>query len=255
MNISLLQKTIIALLLALALLSCRDNLKLDTNNFNMSGKIREPFVKRLTKLNRPKATITLSSSGGLPNYAMQTVDSLKANQNSLIIFGECFSACAEYLLPVAKTVGFQDNPLVGFHWNAMMSEYLMRKKAEKDVEFCTFSDSEDLSKLQYDAGVNNEFWLKTFDKLGRYKYKIEYRANECPLRSMRFQNQMWLPTSNQLRELYQLEFTGPVCADDYEACKKKIDRRWKQGKRLMVGDIIYISKGQIKQKYLRGRRF
>jgi hypothetical protein len=209
----------------------------------VSGEINVSFTERLEKNNEQDIKLIVSSYGGLSSQAFLSAKNIIENQNTLVVTGLCISACAEYFLPSAKKVEFKNKPLVGFHWNAIMIEYLTKENAPRDVKNCNFSQSTKLNNLQRNMGVNNEFWKETISRLGWNKFIMHNRPNKCPNHSIEFEHQLWLPTSQQLREFYHLEFTGSVCADDPKCYEKRIDRTWRKGESFAVGDEVYVSKG------------
>jgi hypothetical protein len=220
----------------------------------MVGPLRERVRSEVLALKGEYKELIFISPGGLPSDALEIAEEIKKRQYKVVISQICLSACAEYILPVAKTLEFRypadkENvpnphaPLIGFHWNAMMIEYLMRENAKYDLEYCSFSDSKKLNELQRKSRVNNEFWKKVMVKLGRSDFTVDYRANECPWKIMKFENDFWFPTSKQLRNEYNLKFKGSVCADDYNSCTKVIDSLWPKGHRFVIGDRLYVSHG------------
>lgn len=211
----------------------------------MSGEIDKLLVDKLETQNQIHAEILIHSTGGNPDPSLRFAELIIKSKNSIVVNGDCISACAEYVLPAASSIEMRNDPLIGFHWNAMMIEELMRNTATKDVEYCEFRDSKKLRQLQKNMGVNHNFWKQVLLKLENKKYFVEYRPGRCPWKKMNFRNRLWFPTSRQLREDYNLSFEGAVCADDYDKCLKKIDRRWSAGRRFIIGNRPYVV-GEIK---------
>ncbi len=222
------------------------------NSYYLAGPLRERVKNSVLSLEDGYKELIFISPGGLPSDALEIANEIIDKKYKIIISQLCLSACAEYILPAAKSIEFRypapkENvptphaPLIGFHWNAMMIEHLMRENAEYGLEHCTFSDSKNLNALQLNAGVNNEFWKEVLVKLGRSDFTVDYRANECPWKIMEFENDFWFPTSKQLRKMYKLKFKGSVCADDYESCTQAIDSLWPKGHRFVIGDRVYVS--------------
>ncbi len=231
-------KIAISILACLALASCNQTSK---NKIYVKGRIDERFVARLLSQNTYGATIFLSSRGGLSRQAVLIAQNLRDNQNTLVISGDCISACAEYLLPAAKKVHLQKGARVGFHWNAMMIRHLYEKHATQNLEFCSEDDAKQLYRIQSEAGVNTNFWQETLKRLGNYVFTLSYSLNRCPAKIMEFENTLWYPTSQQLRELYGLIFTGSVCADDFKSCAQWIDRNKEKGSGYVIGDTVYVA--------------
>lgn len=187
--------------------------------------------------------VKLNSGGGLPQDALKISDIMLRNKTGVIINRACLSACAETILPSATIVEFQNTPIIGFHWNSTMNFDMLRRYGG-DLRLCDLTTVERQKSLLSTKGMNVDFWKETEKRLVLEHYEIVPRGYACPWKRREFKNHMWLPTSEQLRNLWGLEFKGSVCADDFQRCTWKIDRRWKKGTRIVVGDEVYISRGQ-----------
>ena len=111
-----------------------------------------------------------------------------------------------------------------------------------DVSNC-FSSLKQQTDTLSKKKLNYKFWRDVEKRLKLIKFQIT-DSSRCPGKIREFQNHMWLPTSTQLRELWGLQFDGSVCSDDYNRCTKRVDRRWRNGTRIVIGDEVYVSKGR-----------
>lgn len=230
---------IISLLLLFTAISGCSN----SNQLQLSGRIDEEMFNKFEKLNKPGKQIVLSSGGGETILSYKIARNIELNENIVVIKGECLSACAEDILAAAKGVIFKSEPLIGFHWNSYMNRAQMIRYGG-DVSLCT-SKGIDNQKYLYDLKkLNLDFWKEIERRLVLERFQVVPKTNACPWKHREFKNRMWLPTSDQLKNLWGLQFDGSVCADNIEYCQKKIDGRWKAGSRIVVGDEVYVSKGQ-----------
>jgi len=216
-------------------------------SYIIEGPLHDEFVQDIVSLGSRYDELIITSPGGYPSRAMIVVEEIIKRKYKISIYKLCVSACAEYLLPAGNVnakITFIENPIVGFHWSAMLTEHIMRENLQDNIDHCSFSDSKELIKLQERGGTNPNNWRETLKQLG-VDYS-EYRLDKdgCPEIKIKFENEYWLPTSKQLREVYLLDFEGGVCADNIDTCAKTIDGIWAKGSRIVVGDEVYVSKGR-----------
>ncbi len=229
---------IISGLAVLILLACSN--EPPVQNLYLRSRIDQDLLDYIQKLDAQKYDITIRSGGGETQAGLKLGHYLQTKHLTLRVRSLCLSACAEFLLPAAKKVIFQDRPMVGFHWSPLMNyhQYL-----EKDInmEYCQFSHKEQESLLK-NAGLNPDFWREVEKRLKLTKMSFVYKGKKCPWKIRTFENRFWLPDSNQLRNLWGLEFEGEVCADDPETCTAKIDKFWPAGTHIVIGNTGYVSK-------------
>lgn len=207
-----------------------------------SGEIGKQLFLHLEKNNASNKTLIIDSFGGNVSFANKIALNIHKNQNNIIVKSRCYSACAEDLLPAAKTINFQNSPLIGFHWNSFMNRSQMLRYGG-DVSLCS-NDSIEKQRYIYNLrGLNEDFWRETEKRLVLVSYEVVDKPNACPWKKRKFENIMWFPTSNQLRSLWGLEFTGSVCADDLKKCKIKVDRLMRKDMNVVIGDVTYSVKG------------
>lgn len=187
--------------------------------------------------------INVNSEGGITSEALKIGGLLELYSISIAIDKECLSNCAEILLPSAKRVVFLNDPLIGFHGNILSYQHYVTLLATENIEFCNWLYANAHRDLLKRKNMNALFWEEQFLRL-KPDVELVYPAEKCPRRTYNFENHMWLPTSDQLRLLFKLEFEGSVCADNPRLCKKRIDHKWKKGTRIVIGDEVYISKGK-----------
>ena len=194
------------------------------------GQINDITKVQVLNVNGQYEKLVFHSPGGYPSGSMVIADEIIKHKYVVDIDTLCVSACAEYILPAANAanaankdvgVNFINKPIIGFHWNAMMIEHEMRTGIKEGVQECDFSSSQQLKSLQVLGNVNPAFWKATLKKLGTSKFQYQEDGSRCPKIKMGFENEYWLPTSNQLSVQFKLNFNGEVCADDFDFCAKK----------------------------------
>jgi len=210
--------------------------------FELQGKITKHHFKEISRLEPNNIQLDITSAGGDTKYSLLIALYLSAKNLKITVKDHCLSACASILLPVSDDTHFIDKPLIGFHWSTIMNME-QQLKLSANLENCdlTFQEIEK-NNLEIN-NLNYNFWKETEDRLGLEKARlIPQGPNSCPLIHRKFTNEIWLPTSKQLRELWGLKFKGGVCADDYEACSTKINKLVKSGTHIVVGNKMYISR-------------
>lgn len=214
-----------------------------SNPIKLSGRIDSQMYQKLDPEKSANKDIIISSGGGETDYAFKIAQRIIENQNGIVVKDYCISACAEDILPAAKSISFRKRPIIGFHRNSFMNRAQMIRYGG-DVSNCSNKGIKNQQYLHELRGLNTEFWKETEKRLSLVSYQVVPKGKSCPWKRRKFRNYMWLPTSKQLRELWGLKFQGEVCADEIAFCRRRIDARWKKGTRIVLGDEIYISKGR-----------
>lgn len=182
------------------------------------------------------ATVTMTSRGGDAGYALDAAEIVERKGLTLRITSLCMSACAESLLPAAKKLILDQEAIIGFHGNSMV----YRELSGFDPGPCNAEVSRRHEALLKRKGMNVEFWKEQHKRLsfGKFQYLGDTGGvrPECPSVRMSMRARMWLPTSQQLRELYGLKFDGAICADSPECLQRRLGQVFRKGDVLIVGD-------------------
>lgn len=209
-------------------------------------ELEEPSYNEITQLilsaNKDNTPLVFNSKGGMTGFSLRIAKLLNLYQVSIKITRECTSGCAEILLPAAHSIYFENRPIIGYHGNILSYRYYVDNFAVRDTNKCGWRYAEETETLLEEKSLNQFFWKEQMKRLNP-DVTFNYQKFACPEMVDNFENYMWLPTSKQLKELYGLKFSGEVCADQLKSCSKRIDERWPKGKRIVVGDTVYISKG------------
>lgn len=209
---------------------------------HLSGKITTEFVAKLQGFDDMQV-VKISSSGGDPDYAELAAKIIQEKRLSFIVEGFCGSSCVEYLLPAAVKLQFSDKPILAVHQNpAIFDKYKNSNPDFLDRPLCYFEDNLDYY-FTLQAKKNNEFIIEraiteTISKLNVKDFILSDKGR-CVEVGLVFENQLWLPNSNQLRTILGLDFTGPVCADDFEDCSKSLNKVLPDNFSVVIGSKEY----------------
>lgn len=209
----------------------------------ITGAIDQQFIEILSAV-KSGDTISVSSTGGDPDFAEQAAQIIIDKNLSVVIKGICFSSCAEYLLPAATKVRFSGRPLIGFHQNPLMIKHFLKSNPEyENSKLCHFEDNlEFIENLHERELGRTDFWhdvlLMTEKERAGFK-----QLDDCVEVRFGFKHKMWLPSSEQLKSQYRLAFKGKVCADEHKCLRRNIDRIWDKGTRIVGREYDYISNG------------
>lgn len=211
----------------------------DGPNYAMISKINENLYKNVQNINLRNKTVAISSVGGNNYWAIKLAQKIEAEKISLNVHYDCTSACAEFLLPAANQVKFIDNPMIGFHWSPLMNmdQFLRFGGTQSGCE----SQREAYKYQKYifkKNELNPKFWMEVEKRLQLITY--DGTVDNCSTGKRKFLNKLWLPTSNQLKNLLRLNFEGGVCADDFKECRNKVNLLWPEGTRIVIGDKLHI---------------
>ncbi len=201
------------------------------------------ILEQLESSQLEKTPLKLSSRGGYTSSSLKVAMKIKANAIHMIVDNECTSNCAEILLPFADKITFEKQPIIGLHGNDFSYRHYVSELASKNRNFCNWSYSYQIENQLISKSMRTDFWKEQMKRL-KPSVEFKYDNQSCPWRLYNFENHMWLPTSQQLRKLWGLKFSGSVCADDFEKCTSRINQRWRKGTRIVIGDEVYVSKGR-----------
>ena len=126
-----------------------------------------------------------------------------------------------------------------------MSEYIVEQHYPDQATRCNMRSIAKTKALYQRIGYPTDIWKAQYAAL--VPSEPYFRESEgCMIFWNRgYENKFWYPTSQQLRDVFELDFTGEVCADDYSCYSKRLSFHWSKGTNLMVGDSVYESKGRL----------
>lgn len=217
-------------------------------NFYYSGLIDDRFIRDLQTLPNEPISLYIASNGGKSSKGLEASKIILQKNINLVIdgdFGICASGCAEFILPSVSSIEFKNQPLVGYHNNPQIVSYILNESAADTAKHCNVIQShvksmEDLLKT---SELNASFWQETYKRLELKSKKITQVNNQCPILDSKFKNELWFPTSRQLKKVLGLKFKGTLCSDNEKCYKMKIDKYWPAGTRMAIGNDTYISQG------------
>ena len=190
----------------------------------MSGPTDDEMLQTVTDSQCSNPVIEVSSVGGDGGVALKIAEELSELKAEILVNEVCFSSCAEFLLAGADAITFEDRPLIGFHGNPPMKEWLARHFEVPNIEYCEFQESDHMYDLYFERDMNFGFWRQQLDVLTLQAFAVdpEIATESCPKMGFDFEHEMWFPSSATLRDDLGLNFTGSVCADDIEACAARV---------------------------------
>lgn len=189
-------------------------------------------------------TYYVRSPGGHSTLFLERATEIEKRRADIVVEDTCISACAEYYLPAAQNIHFVNAPIIGMHGNPHILRLIKKDFHPRKNGNCLTTSSDNIQKLQERNGVPNSFNLHQISVLEVTNVKLDTVIRGCQTKKVEFKNHMWVPNSDQLRSVMNIDFTGQVCADDIEECQKRIDLRWEVGTRIVLVDNVYISKGR-----------
>lgn len=218
--------------------------------YKLTGRIDAKFVKELESF-PPYANIILFSNGGDPDFAEKAARITQEKNFRFTVIGYCLSSCVEYLLPAAYSVEFKQTPIIGVHQNPSLINDIKNMDSNfVERRLCYFEDNIDFFEnfrinkaTPPHKATLEQSNLAVLSRLKLVK-ALRIENDYCIETAFQFENQMWLPTSDQLSYHWNLTPLGKICADDYDTCGSKIDKSLPHGTRVVIGDKVYISQNQ-----------
>lgn len=185
----------------------------------------------------PGSRLTLSSQGGDPDTAQVIAEVMRDKSIALTVSLACVSSCAEYLLPAAASLRFKDDAIIGFHQTpAMIESFRPPRGDEIQLPTCDYGDN---AAVYQDYSSAPDAWRETLARLQLDRTQLRTTPN-CVEVAFRFTHDLWLPTSQQLRDIWQLDFKGDVCADDYNRCRVRLREVFAQSGSVVIGDRVAV---------------
>jgi len=214
------------------------------------GHIDEKFLSEFRNTIKTNKTVAIASPGGFPEIALKIADIIIEKNINIVIGGICYSACADIILPAAKSLEFYEHPLIGFHGTVISMKFFV---SQGQVSPCTALSEQDeflllledlsykMNSLYKSTGHNIDFWKEQTKRLGSpVLVNQEFVKNECnPMQQ--FDYELWFPTSIQLKSMLGLNFEGGVCADSASCFERKIPLLEGLRKKYIVGNNPYIA--------------
>jgi len=197
----------------------------------------EEVITKLIYDSEAGGYLHFNSRGGKTSTSLKISDLISTRNLSIFVDRVCSSNCAEIILPSANNIYFENEPLIGFHGNIISYRHFVENQTEVDGRFCNWFYAKEVEKLYELKKLNIDFWEDQMVRLKPSIFLLE-RSGECPYIVYNFENDIWLPTSEQLKELWGLKFVGSVCADSIKSCKTKVNLHWPEGKRIIIGDSL-----------------
>jgi hypothetical protein len=182
------------------------------------GLIDPKFVQFLNNMDG-STTLCLSISGGSERNAFSSVSIIRRKRITAIIFGECTSACVDFLLPSFSRVLLVHTPSVLTHGNPVYREILRLRfngvtsgNTTNDVHLTDFciSNAQRLRQIWQDSAVNADALHRLTDLL--QPTSLRGRPNGCP--TINFTGGLFSLRKSELEMIFGHKFEGETCADN-----------------------------------------
>lgn len=157
------------------------------------------------------ATFKISSPGGEFNAAMELAELLIEKEAEIQIHERCISACAEFILPISKSVRVSAGTVIGFHGNQFIFNKLYELYDPQERLNCFLDASRRVEDFYDRINVNKDFSNDIYSKIRPYSVYFEDDGTNCGLISYRLQNEFWYPSPEQISIFLGYEIKGATC--------------------------------------------
>ncbi|MEQ8405042.1 MAG: hypothetical protein RKE49_08085 [Oceanicaulis sp.] len=203
----------------------------------VDGRIDQDFSDAFLDAFKTHNQIAVSSTGGETHQALALARVLAPRRLHLIIDDYCFSACASLLAPAADSIEFGPDAMFGVHDSPAMARAVYVRDFGRDDD-CYVRSGGAHREMYAWAGRNPRFPDEVFERLEPLPARAVDIGGDCPRIEYGLTHQWWFPTSDQLRDLMGLEFTGTICADDPDCMRRRLRALRMEGT-VMVGEEIW----------------
>lgn len=201
------------------------------------GGIHPKAAQNLVAAIDDNSLVRIASAGGDARPALFAANRIIERRTHAKIHGICASSCLEVLLPAFNEIEFVQSPLIVSHGNVRMILELLAREG-RGVPEC-YRRYVALHDIVLGSRVNPNLPEVLIEHLGLTSINIDDSNAACPHVSYDQVVDNWLPTSDELRSHYHIEFSGPVAADDLALAQAEIDRYYPAGVRFLVqGEIL-----------------
>jgi hypothetical protein len=217
----------------------------------LEGDVDEAMRRKAEWVIHVPGPVYVDTGGGNADQAWAIAKMIRGHGKNLQILGECTSACAEYFIPAAKRVYVTKQSLIGYHQNDHLDDVYVTRAPERII-VCDAERRDWLKVLYRERGLNSDFYQMTMEKLGTEMLYLESMVKREPYNNCiepafaHHTAEIWFPTSRQLKENLGLKIDGPICADDEQCWKRRLEEeaappqpRVVGSGKYVVGDVIY----------------
>ena len=225
--------------------------------------ISKPFVECMENL-ADGATVEIRSPGGDSGSGHEVAKLIKQKRLKIRVVDFCKSACVEYIFPASDEIELAPNAIVGLHGNEMADVRVAEQLGYRHITDCRSpligAFLADIEELWFDADVSPDSWMQTVDRLEPVGLKT--RPIGSAVRNIKwtgangaacnaetvfvtniYRHDFWLPTGDQLRDLFGDKVRGKTCADDPQCVFTYARYRNAEGSAI-VGDTLFFWDGK-----------
>ena len=240
MNIIVSKKSYAFLLPAALLLSV---CALVFNCIYLSGDINDRMAEKAEKAMLVPLPLIVNSNGGSARYAEIISHSIYNKNKSILVLGNCLSACAEYFIPAAKHVYVTSKSLIGYHVSDFMAEDYFRSPDDLK-KYCGFKRLVWLKFLYKERELNSNFYKITY-KILQFKpiYNDKLFHNDNCTEVITTQGPaMWFPDSEQLKSDLGLNIDNKICSDSQYCWGRRLSKLGGLSSGYIVGSKLVAHK-------------
>jgi hypothetical protein len=212
--------------------------------FILTGPIDAEMERKAGRIINIPGPVFVDTGGGDASTAENIAKLMVSRGKSIFILNECSSACAEILIPAAKHVYATENSIIGFHRNDLMALSYFRTPEELN-KYCEVERFNWLKSLYSERGLNPYFYKMTADKLGIVPVYGTYwgKGRNCENMITASAEDMWFPTSIQIKKYLGLDLGHPICADRKACWMPYLEKTGLAGDKYIIGDEFFKIKG------------
>lgn len=212
---------------------------IDAPPLTFSGRINSELHEKIQNHTGERKLIIMSG-GGSVEHSLDAAEILDDQNWSIVVFGHCLSACADIILLGSDEIKFIGNPIIGFHGDSLMKNYIYRTNSSDSNSMCFLTHQHREDALIAKRGINRQFWKEQYVRLAPFGSKMLPGTQECERISYRLTNKFWYPDSRQLQELYGLRFDGSGVAADFPMrYQEYFASLHQEGSKIRIADEVY----------------
>jgi hypothetical protein len=189
---------------------------------------------------REQFVLQLSSPGGDAFSLLRLYELTRGRIRTLVVTGDCFSACAEFVQLTTAPVRVSPKTIIGFHTNGVIASLILEKHKLPGSFECSHRRADKFREIMTARSVNAD--KTAIEVMRRLRYvsvrsapKLQSEAG-CSEAIFRSEYRLWLPTSEQLRKTFKVDLIGTLCTDNPECLHSRLRTIWGEYPEVVVGD-------------------
>ena len=187
----------------------------------ISGQLSEDDLEIAFSKRHDLKRVFVNSIGGNGDLAMKIGNVILETKSDVYVFGNCLSACAEFLLPPAQEIFAINEPVIGVHGNPFLIEDLYKRRGIVIPDHCEWKSLQWLRNVYRQKGLQESFFLEE-EKRMKLNIKTSMDEDNCPVMSPLSKGQpIWVPTREEILTKWGLAINGKLCSDS-SVCMRRL---------------------------------